>query len=76
MANGAETAAPLLEARRISKFIRAITALNDVNFRVTPGDVFEVAGDNGADKSTPMKIPSRLNTPSAAVSRTPSRQDP
>jgi ABC-type multidrug transport system ATPase subunit len=50
MANGAETAAPLLEARRISKFIRAITALNDVNFRVAPGDVFGVAGDNGAGK--------------------------
>jgi len=32
MANGAETAAPLLEARHISKLIDAITALNDANF--------------------------------------------
>ena len=43
--------AMLLEARGISKFFGAITALRDVNFHVAPGEVLGVVGDNGAGKS-------------------------
>ena len=57
-------AAPLLEARGISKFFGAITALRDVNFHVGPGEVLGVVGDNGAGKSTLMKILSGLFKPS------------
>ena len=51
-ANGA----PLLEARGISKYYGNVLALNDVSARVDAGQVTCILGDNGAGKSSFIKI--------------------
>lgn len=55
---------PLLEARGIYKYFGAVTALRDVNLKLFPGEVLGVVGDNGAGKSTFMKVLSGLHPPS------------
>ena len=47
---------PLLEARAISKTFLHVQALQEVDFRVYPGETVALVGDNGAGKSTLMKI--------------------
>ena len=47
---------PLLEARGISKTFLHVRALEEVDFRIYPGETVALVGDNGAGKSTLMKI--------------------
>ena len=51
-ANGAT---PLLELRKVSKNFGALRALNEVDFRIYPGEIQALVGDNGAGKSTLVK---------------------
>jgi simple sugar transport system ATP-binding protein len=46
----------LLEVRGVSKSFGAIRALTDVSFAVEPGEVVGLMGDNGAGKSTMVKL--------------------
>jgi simple sugar transport system ATP-binding protein len=48
--------APLLEVRNVSKFFGNVNALKDVSVAVNAGEVTCVLGDNGAGKSTFIKI--------------------
>lgn len=50
------TSTPLLEATGISKTFLHVQALDNVDFRVYPGETVALVGDNGAGKSTLMKI--------------------
>ncbi|MGB9376192.1 MAG: ATP-binding cassette domain-containing protein [Mycobacteriales bacterium] len=58
-------AAPLLEIRGISKYFGSVIALNDVSTTVRAGEVTCVLGDNGAGKSTFIKILSGVFPPDA-----------
>lgn len=48
--------APLLELRGISKSFPGVQALNDVSFSIWPGEVHMLLGENGAGKSSLMKV--------------------
>lgn len=54
---------PIIELRSITKAYGATIANNDVNFRVERGTVHALLGENGAGKSTTMKILSGLVQP-------------
>ncbi len=47
---------PVLSLRKISKNFGAIKALTDVTLELEPGEVLGLMGDNGAGKSTMVKI--------------------
>ncbi|MEW6640339.1 MAG: sugar ABC transporter ATP-binding protein [Pseudomonadota bacterium] len=49
-------AAPLFELRGISKEFPGVKALDDVSFAVWPGEVHMLLGENGAGKSSLMKV--------------------
>jgi len=50
------TAVPLLELRGISKDFPGVKALDNVSFSVWPGEVHMLLGENGAGKSSLMKV--------------------
>jgi simple sugar transport system ATP-binding protein len=57
------TAAPLLEARGVSKYFGSVNAVEDITLTVNAGEVTCVLGDNGAGKSTLIKILSGVHAP-------------
>jgi simple sugar transport system ATP-binding protein len=48
--------APVLEFRNVSKRFGAIHALDEMNFALMPGEIIGLMGDNGAGKSTTVKL--------------------
>ena len=51
-----QAAPPLFELRGISKEFPGVKALDDVSFSVWPGEVHMLLGENGAGKSSLMKV--------------------
>jgi ABC-type sugar transport system ATPase subunit len=58
---------PLLQARSITKRFGALQALVDVDVDIHTGEVLAILGDNGAGKSTFIKILSGAYEPSAGT---------
>ncbi|MEM0908267.1 MAG: ATP-binding cassette domain-containing protein [Pseudomonadota bacterium] len=60
---------PLLEAEHLSKRFGGVEAVRDVSFAVYPGECVVLAGDNGAGKSTVIKMLSGVHEPTAGTAR-------
>jgi ribose transport system ATP-binding protein len=56
MDSAVATDVPLLELRGISKSFGGVAALTDVDFSLHAGEIHGLVGENGAGKSTTMKI--------------------
>ncbi|MGG1662046.1 ATP-binding cassette domain-containing protein [Brevibacillus sp. NRS-1366] len=54
---------PLLELRDITKNFGGIRALDRVSLKLFPGEVVSLVGDNGAGKSSFLKVISGINIP-------------
>jgi fructose transport system ATP-binding protein len=55
MAATAPAPTPVIEARKLVKRYGHVTALDEADFEVLPGEILAVIGDNGAGKSTLIK---------------------
>lgn len=55
---------PILQIQNLAKRFGPITAVKDVNLDVYPGECVVLAGDNGAGKSTVIKMISGVHQPS------------
>jgi simple sugar transport system ATP-binding protein len=60
-----DAAGPLLEIRGVSKYFGSVISLNDISTTVRAGEVTCVLGDNGAGKSTFIKILAGVYQPDA-----------
>jgi ABC-type sugar transport system ATPase subunit len=56
---------PMLSVHHLVKKFGGLTAVNDVNLDVYPGEVVGLVGDNGAGKSTLIKCVSGVHQPNA-----------
>ena len=54
---------PILTAKGMSKHFGGLTAVDDVDFEIYPGEVVALLGDNGAGKSTLIKCISGVYRP-------------
>jgi ABC-2 type transport system ATP-binding protein len=55
----------MLEVQNLSKRYRGIPAVQDVSFRISPGEIVGYLGPNGSGKSTTVKIITGILEPSA-----------
>lgn len=55
----------MIEVDHVTKKFGALTAVDDISFRVKPGELFALLGPNGAGKSTTIKMLTTLLRPTA-----------
>lgn len=57
------TAMPVIEAEGLTRRFDGFTAVDDVSFRILPGEIFGFIGSNGCGKTTTMKMLTGLLDP-------------
>ncbi len=67
LGGGRSGAAPILEARGIVKHFGHVQALQGVDFEAYAGEITALIGDNGAGKSTMVKILSGVFKPTSGT---------
>jgi ABC-2 type transport system ATP-binding protein len=60
---------PAVETIGLTRAYGTITALNDLNLVINPGDLFGFIGSNGAGKTTTLRILATFLAPSAGTAR-------
>jgi len=68
------SAPPAVAVEHVRKAYGATVALNDVSFEIAPGTVHALLGENGAGKSTIVKLLSGLVTPDRGAFRVAGRE--
>jgi ribose transport system ATP-binding protein len=58
---------PVIEVNRVSKRFPGVLALDSVDLKIYPGEVLALVGENGAGKSSLMKILSGIEQPSGGT---------
>ena len=58
---------PVLALRAVSKHFGATAALVDLDLALMPGEVHAIVGENGAGKSTIIKIMTGIHAPSSGT---------
>jgi simple sugar transport system ATP-binding protein len=66
---GSGAGTPALELTGVEMHYGFVRALDDIDFRVHPGEVVGLLGDNGAGKSTLLKVMSGAHRPSGGTLR-------
>ncbi|WP_126979454.1 ribosome-associated ATPase/putative transporter RbbA [Frigidibacter oleivorans] len=73
-------AVPVIEAESLTRRFDGFTAVDDVSFRILPGEIFGFIGSNGCGKTTTMKMLTGLLDPSEGqvrvFGRRPDPRDP
>jgi ABC-2 type transport system ATP-binding protein len=59
----------MIEAQHLTKYYGSFPAIEDVSFRVNPGEIVGFLGPNGSGKTTTMRIVTGLLPPSDGVAR-------
>ncbi|OLP58020.1 ABC transporter ATP-binding protein [Xaviernesmea oryzae] len=65
--HGAAAPAPVLRAIGLGKVYGTVTVLTDISLDILPGEIHAVIGENGAGKSTFMRLLSGYAAPSAGT---------
>ena len=66
---------PILEIKNITKKFGGLTAVDDFNMHLSPGEVLGLLGDNGAGKSTVIKMISGVYPPTKGTNLLPGKRD-